>query len=54
MIDTLISLGVFGILIYIATKMAVVNDVSHEIRDILLGRRPPPSPTPFDLLEFSP
>ena len=42
MIETLLSLGIFGVLIYIATKMAVVNDVTHEIRDILIGR--PPSP----------
>ena len=44
MIDTLLSMGIIGILAYIACKMAVVNDVSHEIRDILLkGRLPPPS-----------
>lgn len=31
MIDTLIGLGMFGILIFIATKMAVINDVTHRI-----------------------
>ena len=46
MIEIAINLGIMGILFYIATKMAVVNDVSHEIRDILLNRRKPPlSPT---------
>ena len=39
MIETLISLGIFSILVYIATKMAVVNDISHEIRDILLKQK---------------
>jgi len=39
MIDTLISLGIFGILVYIATKAAVVNEMTHEIRDILIGRK---------------
>ena len=47
MIDTLIGLGMFGVLIYIATKVGIVNDVSHEIRDILIdltlerGKSPP-------------
>ena len=44
-VDTLLALGMFATLIYIATKMAVVNDVSHEIRDILNGWRRPPSVT---------
>lgn len=48
MIDTLIALGMFSVLIYIATKIAVVNDVSHEIRDILIGWRPPPPSAPYD------
>ena len=39
MIETLLSLGILSVLVYIATKMAVVNDISHEIRDILLKRR---------------
>ena len=45
MIDTLISLGAFGVLVYIATKMAVVNDITHEIRDILIGGNSPPPPS---------
>ena len=47
MIETLISLGAFGVLVYIATKMAVVNDMTHEIRDILMlkGGNPPPPPS---------
>ena len=46
MIETLISLGILGILVYIATKTAVINDVSHEIRDILTlkGGKPPLTP----------
>ena len=39
MIETLLSLGIFSVLIYIATKMAVVNDISHQIRDILLKQK---------------
>ena len=42
MIEIAINLGIMGILFYIATKMAVVNDVTHEIRDILKGGNPPP------------
>ena len=37
MIETLLSLGIFGVLVFIANKMAIVNDISHEIRDLLLG-----------------
>ena len=48
MIDTLISVGIMGILVYIATKMAVVNDVTHEIRDILKGKGKPPLSFPED------
>lgn len=39
MIDTLIGLGMFGMLTFIAIKVAVLNDMSHEIRDLLLMRR---------------
>ena len=39
MIDTLISLGIMGILIFIAIKAEIINDVSHEIRDILMARK---------------
>ena len=42
MIETLISLGMLGVLLYIATKTAVINDISHEIRDLLLKRGEPP------------
>jgi hypothetical protein len=44
MIETLINLGIMSILLFIANKMAIVNDISHEIRDILLKGRLPPSP----------
>ena len=30
-----IELASLGILIYVATKLAVINDVSHDIRNIL-------------------
>jgi hypothetical protein len=39
MIDTLISLGIMGILLFIAIKAEVINDMTHEIRDIMLQRR---------------
>jgi hypothetical protein len=40
-------MGILGILVFIANKMAIVNDISHEIRDILLkGGNPPPPTTP--------
>ena len=35
-VDTLISLGIMGILLFIAIKAEVINDMTHEIRDILL------------------
>lgn len=38
MIDTIIGMGMFGTLLYIASKMAVVNDMTHEIRDLLINR----------------
>ena len=31
MIDTVISLGIMGILLFIALKTAVINDVTHRI-----------------------
>ena len=31
----MISLGMFGTLLYIACKASVINDMTHEIRDIL-------------------
>ena len=51
MIDTLIGLGMLGILLYISTKMAVINDISHEIRDIMLkwGKPPLPPLTPLNI-----
>ena len=30
-----IELASLGILVYVATKLAVINDVSHDIRNIL-------------------
>lgn len=44
MIETLLSMGMLGVLIYIATKAEVINDISHEIRDILLNGGKPPLP----------
>ena len=46
MIDTLISFGIMGILLFIAIKAEIINDISHEIRDILLGRGKPPLASP--------
>jgi len=56
MIDTLISLGIMGILLFIALKAEIVNEVTHEIRDLLIGRKPPLPPTtnPRRLLEYCP
>ena len=45
-VETLISLGIMGILLYIASKMEMFNDILHEIRDMLKGRLPPPPPPP--------
>ena len=39
MIDTLISLGIMGILLFIAIKAEIINDVTHEMRNILLEIR---------------
>ena len=41
-VDTLISLGIMGILVYIAMKAEIINDMTHEIRDVLRGWGPPP------------
>jgi len=41
MIEELLSCGILGTLLYISTKLAIINDLSHEIRDILLRRKPP-------------
>ena len=30
-----IELASLGILVYVATKLAIINDVSHDIRNIL-------------------
>ena len=38
MIETLLTLGILGVLIFIASKLEVINDMTHEIRDILLKR----------------
>ena len=45
MIESLISMGILGVLIFIASKLEVINDISHEIRDILIGGNPPPPPS---------
>ena len=34
-----IELASLGILVYVATKLAIINDVSHDIRDILKRRK---------------
>lgn len=52
MIEELISVGILGVLLYISTKMAVINDMTHEIRDILLNRGKPPLP-PYDAEKHS-
>lgn len=33
MIDTLIALGMFGVLVYIAIKAEVINEITHLIYD---------------------
>lgn len=52
MIDTLISLGIMGILAFIALKAEVINDVTHEIRDMLKRGPPPPPPTVNEIKTF--
>ena len=44
MIDTLISLGIMGILLFIALKAEIINEVTHEIRDMLTRGKPPLPP----------
>ena len=46
MIETLISLGILGILVYIATKAEVINHNTDMIVDFLIGRGKPPLPLP--------
>ena len=45
MIDTVISLGIMSILLFIALKAEIINEVTHEIRDILIGGNSPPPPS---------
>ena len=45
-VDTLISLGIMSILVYIALKAEIINHNSDMILDLLMGwRRPPPPPS---------
>ena len=44
MIDTLISLGIMGILFYIATKAEVINHNTDLIVSMLMGERGKPPP----------
>ena len=46
MIETLISLGIMGILIYIAMKAEVINHNTDMIVDFLIGRGKPPLSLP--------
>lgn len=52
MIESLISMGILGVLIFIASKLEVINDMTHEIRDMLKDRRPPP-PVTYDAKKHS-
>ena len=48
MIETLISLGIMGILLYIAMKAEVINHNTDLIVSILIGKGKPPLPPPED------
>lgn len=52
-VETLISLGMLGIMIYIATKVAVINHNSDMIVDMLMRRRPPPPSSSYDAKKHS-
>ena len=50
MIETLISLGIMGILVFIAAKMEVINHNTDLIVDMLIGEKgkPPLTPPAYD------
>ena len=43
-VDTLISLGIMGIMFYIAMKAEVINHNTDMIVDFLIGKGKPPLP----------
>ena len=45
-VDTLISLGIMGILIFIASKLEVINHNTDMIVNFLMGGGNPPRPPP--------
>ena len=45
-VDTLISLGIMGVLIYIAMRAEVINHNTDMIVDFLIGKGKPPLPLP--------
>lgn len=42
MIETLLSLGIFGVLIFIASKLEVINHNTDLIVNLLIGKGKPP------------
>ena len=46
MIETLLTLGIMGILLFIASKLEVINHNTDMIVDFLIGRGKPPLPLP--------
>lgn len=42
-VDTLISMGILGILVYIATKAEVINHNTDMIVDLLIEKGKPPA-----------
>ena len=46
MMETLLSMGVLGVLIFIASKLEVINHNTDMIVDFLIGKGKPPLPLP--------
>ena len=46
MIETLLTLGILGILVFIASKLEVINHNTDLIVELLLGKGKPPLPFP--------
>lgn len=51
MIETLLTMGALGVLIFIASKLEVINHNTDMIVDFLIGKGKPPLPLPPSLGE---
>lgn len=47
MIETLLTMGVLGVLIFIASKLEVINHNTDMIVNFLMGGGKPPLPLPI-------